>query len=372
MKKSTIKLFAIIAMLFAGTALIAQMPAAITLTPENPTVNDEITLTLDATLSCPAEALYGAGIVKMHSGVNLNGAAWSLVVPFDGLGVNGQSSELIPVMGDLPKAIGMVPRYAKVTDDVKISLNVNQSCPAGALLTATTVKMHSGITVDGAGWQNVVAFDALGANGQSPELTKENDSIWSITINPAAFYGATTGTVTAINCVFNGGDWSLGEGKDFDATGACVDFTIPLATDYAHKWSITFTPSAFYGTQATDVVTAINCVFNAGDWALGEGKDFDANQACIDFVVPLSSTGIGDNPSQSFRMYPNPVSDMLNISNLKGADKVEIFNIVGERVYTGSISGSEYSIDMSGMSKGVYSIQLHSQNGIETAKFMKN
>ncbi len=329
MKKSTIKLFAILAFLFAGSALMAQLPAAITLTPENPTVNDEITLTLDATLSCPAEGLYGAGIVKMHSGVNVNDAPWSLVVAFDGVGINGQSPELLPVMGDLPAAITMVPRYAQASDDITITLNVNKSCPVGSLLTADSVMMHSGITIDGTAWSNVVAFDALGANGQQPKLTKVNDSIWSITINPAAFYPATTGVVTAINCVFNAGDWAAGEGKDFDATGGCVDFTIPLATDYAHKWSITFTPSAFYGTQATDVVSAINCVFNAGDWPLGEAKDFDTDLVtCIDFTIPLEPTGISDNPSVSFQMFPNPVTDVLNLRNLKGANKVEIFNIV--------------------------------------------
>ncbi|MEZ5196010.1 MAG: hypothetical protein R2764_06310 [Bacteroidales bacterium] len=37
---------------------------------------DEITLILDASLSCPDSALFGADSVMIHSGVNIDGAAW--------------------------------------------------------------------------------------------------------------------------------------------------------------------------------------------------------------------------------------------------------------------------------------------------------
>ena len=358
-------------MFFMGTFLMAQMPAAITVEPADATAFDEITLTIDVTESCPAEALFGAGTVMMHSGVTLDGAAWSNVIAFDGLGVNEQSPELLPVMGPLPAAISMTPRYATATDTITITLDTRLSCPTDALFGADSVMMHSGVTLDGAAWSNVISFDAMGANGQAPKLTDNGDSTWTITIIPAEFYGIEAGEVTAINCVFNNGTWDA-EGKDFDDVGDCTDFLIPLATEYAHTWSITFTPADFYGIGDTSVVTAINCVFNGGAWDLGEGKDFDVDMNCVDFTVPLLVDGINEANEVSFKMYPNPVESTLNIANLTDADLIEVFNVVGERVIrVDNINTESVSIETNYLTKGIYLITVHSNGVVESTKFIK-
>jgi len=369
MKKFT---FTFLVMFLFGTYIVAQMPAAITIEPANATAFDEITLTLDATQSCPSEGLYGAGVVMMHSGVTIDGAAWSNIVSFDALGVNGQSPELLPVMGALPAAISMTPRYAKATDTITITLDARKSCPEGALFNADSVMMHSGVTIDGAAWSNVVSFDALGANGQQPKLEYNGDSTWSITLIPKDFYGIESGEVTAINCVFNAGDWSLGEGKDFDESGECTDFMIPLATEYTHTWSITFTPSEFYGIEEGSNVSAINCVFNAGDWPLGEGKDFDDDGNCMDFLVPLNPIGINERNTVSFRMFPNPVENMLIVENIKNANRIEIYSIIGNRISTiNDISTDKVTINTSNLQSGVYFISVFNKERIETTKFIK-
>ena len=372
MKKFTLRLSALLMFVMFGSLLNAQMPAAITIEPEDATAFDEITLTLDATQSCPAEGLYGAGVVMMHSGVTIDGAAWSNVIPFDGVGINGQSPELIPVMGALPAAISMTPRYAKATDTITITLDTRLSCPTDALFGADSIMMHSGVTIDGAAWSNVVSFDALGANGQQPKLIDNGDSTWSITLVPADFYGIESGEVTAINCVFNAGSWELGEGKDFDDTGECTDFTIPLATDYTHTWSITFVPADFYGIEEGSDVTAINCVFNAGDWSLGEGKDFDDEGNCMDFTVPLQEVGINEAKLVSFKLYPNPVENTLHIDNLSGADKIEIFNVIGEKVINmENIKTESVDIETNNLTKGMYLISVLNKGNVETTRFIK-
>nr|NQU92735.1 T9SS type A sorting domain-containing protein [Bacteroidota bacterium] len=116
------------------------------------------------------------------------------------------------------------------------------------------------------------------------------DGTWSMTFVPADFYGIEIGAeVTQICAVFNNGSWDA-EGKDFDATGACTDFYIPLdgvGPTYT-TWAITFTPAAFYGIAAGTDVTQIGCVFNNGTWDL-EGKDWDPiePETCIDFFIEL-------------------------------------------------------------------------------------
>jgi hypothetical protein len=354
-----------------GAFLMAQMPVAITIEPADATAFDEITLTLDANESCPAEALFGAGKVMMHSGVTLDGAAWSNVVAFDGMGANGQYPELLPVMGALPPAISMSPRYAKATDTITITLDTRLSCPMDALYGADSVMIHSGVTVDGAGWSNVIGFDGMGANGQYPKMTNNGDSTWSITIVPAAFYGVETGEVTAINAVFNNGSWDA-EGKDFDEEGGCVDFTIPLATGYEHTWSITFVPAEFYGIEEGSDVTHIDGVFNGGAWDLGEAKDFDVDMNCVDFKIPFGIDGINDANAVSFRMYPNPVENTLNIENLINADQIAIYNVVGERVISiDNIPTQTLSIETNNLTEGMYLISVSSNGNVETTKFIK-
>jgi hypothetical protein len=76
-----------------------QMPAAISIQPENATIYDEITLTFNAELACSQNgSLNGLTSVAMHSGVTINGSAWQYVVAFNSTGANGQS----PILSSNP------------------------------------------------------------------------------------------------------------------------------------------------------------------------------------------------------------------------------------------------------------------------------
>lgn len=357
-----------------GSYLFAQMPDAITMEPANPTIYDQITLTLDVSLSCPDSALFAADSVMMHSGVNIGDtAAWSNVVEFNALGIDGTQPKLVNI-GGFPAAITIEPAGATAWEEITLTLDASLSCPDSALFEADSVMMHSGVTLEGAPWSNVIAFDALGADGTQPKLINNGDYTWSITYTPSAFYGLTPGQdPTEICCVFNAGDWAAGEGKDFDAEGNCADFFIPFGEAPAsYLWQITFTPADFYGIEEGTSVTEINCVFNAGDWAAGEGKDFDMDDNCIDFVIPLGIGSVNDNPEISFRMYPNPVENVLHLDQLENASRVEIYNVVGKLVQTVEDFGNNVSINTSDFNSGVYFVTVHINGTVQSTKFIKN
>ena len=375
MKNFTLRIITFCMFLLMGTHLMAQMPDAITIEPDNATAFDEITLTLDVSLTCPDSALFNADSVMMHSGITIDDAAWSNVVEFNGFGVNGQQPKLILVGPYTSPAISITPATATAWDEITLTLDAKLSCPDSALFNADSVMMHSGVNIDGAAWSNVVEFNGLGANGQQPKLISNGDTTWSITFIPADFYGIEEGAVvTQINCVFNGGDWSLGEGKDFDDEGNCTDFAIPLGALDLYKWAITFTPADFYGVEEGSVVTAINCVFNGGDWSAGEGKDFDEEGNCIDFLIPLSGVGIEEGLEiNTYNLYPNPVEKELNIENLKDVNKIEIFTVTGEKVIMlENISSAKVTINTADLQCGLYFVTIHSNNNVQTTKFIKN
>lgn len=68
-------------------------------------------------------------------------------------------------------------------------------------------------------------------------------------------------------------------------------------------------------------------------------------------------------------IYPNPVKNMLNIKSGDAISRVEVFTIDGRRLY--EQSGKQKTIDVSRFSPGVYSIRVHHNKSISTARFVK-
>jgi hypothetical protein len=375
MERFILKIATFILLVTSGNILMAQSP--ISIKPENATAWNEITLTLDVSMSCPAEALYFADSVMMRSGVTIDGYAWSNEVAFDDTGANGQYPKLVHLNG-FQDGISMSPPIATAWDEVTITLDAKASCPADELLSADSVMMHSGVTIDGIVFSNIIPFDGTGANGQKPKMTDNGDSTYSFTFIPAEFYGIEDGAnVEAINCVFNGGSWLNGWGRAFNPQNPeeCMDFLIPFNATDIYKWEITFIPADFYGIEEGTNVTAINCVFNAGDPSAGEGKDWDPEnpEACIDFIVPLGNVGISENPRMTnFNLYPNPAGDQLTVDNIDGVNKIEVFNVMGEVVKSiNNLSTAAVTIRTSDLTSGVYFITLYNENDVQTTKFIK-
>ena len=205
------------------------------------------------------------------------------------------------------------PANATAADEITLTLDVKLSCPDSALFEADSVMFHGGVTLDGAAWSNVVAFDGMGVNGMSPKFIHNGDSTYSLTFIPNEFFGITAGDVTAIDCVFNAGDWAAGEGKDFSGTD------------------------------------------------------------CVDFKIPLTSLSVSENTFESFKLYPNPVESELNIKLGNNVSLVEIYTVTGQKVIeAGNISSDVITINTESLHSGLYFATVHGENGISTVKFVKN
>ncbi len=83
-------------------------------------------------------------------------------------------------------------------------------------------------------------------------------------------------------------------------------------------------------------------------------------------------SGISEVNEQSFGIYPNPVSDVINISNIDGIDQLSISNILGETVASYKVNGANTKINASKLQGGVYFISFIKDNNIAgTRKFVK-
>jgi hypothetical protein len=74
-----------------------------------------------------------------------------------------------------------------------------------------------------------------------------------------------------------------------------------------------------------------------------------------------------------FALYPNPVSNQINISFPKNADSAEfaLYNILGEKILQKNITTLRNSIDVSALSSGMYIASITSNNKTTSYKIIK-
>ena len=131
-------------------------------------------------------------------------------------------------------------------------------------------------------------------------------------------------------------------------------------------------------SRANNTGDSNDYVFNASAgsltviWAVGSSTTYAYHS--IRGVTALSvSLGVYENNLLSFEMYPNPVSDVLNIQLPTGTEKAEVgvFDYTGRLVSSKTISSNDTAIDVQQISKGIYMIRVDANNKIGVQRFIK-
>ncbi|MGX7666175.1 T9SS type A sorting domain-containing protein [Flavobacterium pedocola] len=107
-------------------------------------------------------------------------------------------------------------------------------------------------------------------------------------------------------------------------------------------------------------------VLYVNTWRYGGG-------AAINYLISAydASMSSGSFDLSSFKAYPNPVKDMLNVSYISEISSVEIFNMLGQKVTAKALNATQGQIDMSGLSSGTYIVKVTSQEGTKSIKVVK-
>ncbi len=87
----------------------------------------------------------------------------------------------------------------------------------------------------------------------------------------------------------------------------------------------------------------------------------NADQAT--WVGTAFSTPTDDIEVDDVKVYPNPASDFIKISNAGGIETIEIYNLIGKKVknFTGISDDDTY--DISGLPTGMYLIRMLDEDG---------
>ena len=91
-----------------------------------------------------------------------------------------------------------------------------------------------------------------------------------------------------------------------------------------------------------------------------QGFTFDLNE-----LFPDAGVNVPENNTVKMSIYPNPAVDQLNVNLSQGADIV-IYNVMGQAVRTVEGHVGANTVDLSGLTSGVYFVNA----GSNTQKFI--
>ena len=156
------------------------------------------------------------------------------------------------------------------------------------------------------------------------------------------------------------------------------------AQDSSQDW--TLVSNTVSGSNRTIVATRANNtgdsddhIFNASAgslsviYAKGSSTNYAYHGGNRGFTTLSVTLGISENKLLSFEMYPNPVSDVLNIQLPTVTDKAEVgvYDYTGRLVSTKTISSNDSTLDVQNISKGIYIIRVATNSKIGVQRFIK-
>jgi len=144
-------------------------------------------------------------------------------------------------------------------------------------------------------------------------------------------------------------------------TGACGAFTCVDQVDdggTSGAESITFTATA--GTQYW---------VNIGYWS----STTDGSEGPFDISITTTGAvlGIANNLIDGFNMYPNPVTNTLNLKAQDSIDAVSIYNMLGQEVLKSTPSSTQAQMDMTMLPTGAYIVKVQVGDQIGSYNLLK-
>lgn len=106
-----------------------------------------------------------------------------------------------------------------------------------------------------------------------------------------------------------------------------------------------------------------------GDFSLGTASGDGTALFNLSYNATLSVDEFG---LDEFQIYPNPSKDYVMLEGLTGFGTISIFDANGRCLNKMEISTSDFSLDISNLSKGVYFIEIKFGESKVTKKFIKN
>ncbi|MDR3047141.1 MAG: T9SS type A sorting domain-containing protein [Bacteroidales bacterium] len=136
-----------------------------------------------------------------------------------------------------------------------------------------------------------------------------------------------------------------------------------------------------YSQTSTDVLiptTRATCSAGTPIYLLAEGEWIDASSVfggfdanLFAFPIVESGAGVSETDLNDLTyIYPNPANEQVIIASSVKMDKVEIYNIVGQQVFSKDVNGISTSVNTADFATGQYIVKMYTESGIAIKKMM--
>lgn len=186
--------------------------------------------------------------------------------------------------------------------------------------------------------------------------------------------GSATNTISVSKSWFGTpGNVSVRAWIDFNADGifSATELVLSSTSNSSPTASAMFAVPPFAFQTGTNCAVSMRVIISeastspvCGTFTYGEVEDYG--------VYLLQNSNLSTNETankKEINIYPNPVSDILNISGLSEENDFEIYNAIGQKVISGKIS--DRKVNVSQLLKGVYFIQINDKGKLDKFKFIK-
>ena len=90
-----------------------------------------------------------------------------------------------------------------------------------------------------------------------------------------------------------------------------------------------------------------------------------SNEICIPGV------GVNENgEAAKFTVYPNPASKMVTVQSNTTINTIQIFNILGQEVYSTAVHSDKFNINISNLNSGLFFVRIHTATGSQDGKLI--
>ena len=98
----------------------------------------------------------------------------------------------------------------------------------------------------------------------------------------------------------------------------------------------------------------------------GEVEDY-----CVMIDTVVSTIGISEPSSSELNIFPNPFKETMQLEDLKIGGQLSITNVLGEQVYSSSITSENMLINLGGLLNGPYMLKYENGNLIKYRRIIK-
>ena len=222
-------------------------------------------------------------------------------------------------------------------------------------------------------------------------LNQTTEGVWSIMLDimvPTGTYGGYYNIMQDMTLFGTANEWGFQIYFRSDGTGFMQD------ADF-NETEFTYTVGDWTNSEvvvdldnATAELWLDGVMINAWQWdiagpnqlgvidiyAAADGSDdpmYYIDNVCFQEVIVGIEDPVTTTEKASIRLFPNPVNQFLNIASQAKLVNVQVFNTVGQRVFFTNASGNSMQINTQSLESGLYIVQIQTENGFETQKFMK-